>query len=177
MLYSSKAKIYLKSKNAIAILSSFYPMILDETDKKILRLLQEDAHLTLKDIANKINLSLTPVHDRVKRLEKENIIEKYVSILNKKKLGKNLTVYCQVTLVKQTYDISEGFNQSILNMPEVVECNFVSGSFDYMLKVVLGDMESYHHFHQKKLSILPEVSLINSFFIISEVKSTTVLAI
>ncbi|MFV5696035.1 Lrp/AsnC family transcriptional regulator [Flavobacterium sp. LB3P122] len=152
-------------------------MILDETDKKILRLLQEDAHLTLKDIANQINLSLTPVHDRVKRLEKEGIIEKYVSILNKKKLGKNLTVYCQVTLVKQNYDISEGFNLAILNMPEVVECNFVSGNFDYMLKIVLPDMESYHYFHQKKLSVLPEVSLINSFFIISEVKSTTVLPI
>ena len=125
-------------------------MILDETDKKILRLLQVDAHLTLKDIANKINLSLTPVHDRVKRLEKEGIIEKYVSILNKKKLGNNLMVYCQVTLVKQTYDVSEGFNQSIMNMPEVVECNFISGSFDYMLKIILPDMESYHNFHQKK---------------------------
>lgn len=152
-------------------------MILDETDKKILRLLQEDAHLTLKDISNKINLSLTPVHDRVKRLEKEGIIEKYVSVLNKQKLGINLTIYCQVTLVKQTQDISKGFNKSIMNMPEVVECNFVSGSFDYMLKIVLPDMESYHHFHQKKLSILPEVSLINSFFIIAEVKSTTVLPI
>ncbi len=152
-------------------------MILDETDKKILRLLQVDAHLTLKDIAGKINLSLTPVHDRVKRLEKEGIIEKYVSVLNKKKLGMNLTVYCQVTLVKQTHDVSEGFNESIMNMPEVLECDFVSGTFDYMLKVVLPDMESYHHFHQKKLSILPEVSLINSFFIISEVKSTTVLPI
>ena len=152
-------------------------MILDETDKKIVRLLQVDAHLTLKDIAGKINLSLTPVHDRVKRLEKEGIIEKYVSVLNKKKLGQNLTVYCQVTLVKQTHDISEGFNESIINMPEVLECDFVSGTFDYMLKVVLPDMESYHHFHQKKLSVLPEVSLINSFFIISEVKSTTVLPI
>jgi DNA-binding Lrp family transcriptional regulator len=152
-------------------------MNIDETDKKILRLLQENAHLTLKDIANQINLSLTPVHDRVKRLEKEGIIEKYATIVNKKKLGINLTVYCQVTLVKQTYDISESFNQSILNLPEVVECNFVSGNFDYMLKIALPDMESYHHFHQKKLSVLPEVSLINSFFILSEVKGTTVLPI
>jgi len=152
-------------------------MILDETDKKILRLLQEDAQMTLKDIANKINLSLTPVHDRVKRLQKEGIIEKYVTILNKKKLGKNLMVYCQITLVRQTYDISEAFNQAILNLPEVVECNFVSGSFDYMLKIVLPDMESYHQFHQKKLSVLSGVSLINSFFILSEVKSTTALPI
>ena len=129
-------------------------MILDETDKKILRLLQVDAHLTLKDIANKINLSLTPVHDRVKRLEKEGIIDKYVTILNKKKLGKNIMVYCQITLVRQTFDVSEGFNQAILDMPEVVECNFISGSFDYMLKIVLPDMDSYHQFHQKKLSVL-----------------------
>ncbi len=150
-------------------------MVLDETDKRILRLLQKDAHYKLKDIAAKINLSLTPVHDRVKRLEREGIIDKYVTVLNKKKLGKNLTVYCQVTLVKQNYDISVVFNQAILNMPEVVECNFISGSFDYLLKIVLEDMESYHHFHQKKLSVLPEVSLINSFFIISEVKNTTIL--
>ena len=152
-------------------------MILDETDKKILRLLQEDAHVTLKDIANQINLSLTPVHDRVKRLEKEGIIEKYVSILNKKKLGKNLTVYCQVTLNKQTYDVSEAFNQAVLNLPEVVECNFVSGNFDYMLKIILPDMESYHNFHQKKSSVLPAVSTINTVFVISEIKSTTVIAI
>jgi DNA-binding Lrp family transcriptional regulator len=152
-------------------------MILDETDKKILRLLQVDARLTLKDIANKINLSLTPVHERVKRLEKEGIIAKYVSILDKKKLGKNIMVYCQVTLVKQTSDVSEEFNQAIMDMPEVVECNFISGSFDYMLKIILPDMESYHHFHQKKLSVIPGVTLISSFFIISEVKSTTVLPI
>jgi DNA-binding Lrp family transcriptional regulator len=152
-------------------------MILDETDKKILRLLQVDARLTLKDIANKINLSLTPIHDRVKRLEKEGIIDKYVSILNKKKLGKNIMVYCQVTLVRQTFDLSEGFNLAIMNIPEVVECNLISGSFDYMLKIILPDMESYHQFHQKKLSVINGVSLISSFFIISEVKNTTVLSI
>lgn len=152
-------------------------MNIDETDKKILRLLQIDAHLTLKDIAAQINLSLTPVHDRVKRLEKEGFIEKYATLLNKKKLGNNLIVYCQVTLVKQTIDLSGAFNEAIQNFPEVLECNFVSGSFDYILKVVLPDMESYHNFHQKKLSVLPEVALISSFFVISEVKSTTILPI
>ena len=92
-------------------------------------------------------------------------------------MGINLTVYCQVTLIKQTHDTSEGFNQLILDLPEVVECNFVSGSFDYMLKIVVPDMESYHQFHQLKLSVLPSVSLIHSFFVMSEVKSTTVLPI
>ena len=137
-------------------------MALDEIDKKILRLLQENAHYTLKDIASKINLSLTPVHDRVKRLERDGVIEKYVSILNKKKLGNNLTVYCQVTLTKQTYDTSEGFNQSILNLPEVVECNYVSGNFDYMLKIIIPDMESYHHFHQKEYSLIMKICFLTS---------------
>lgn len=152
-------------------------MEIDETDKKILHLLQHDAQLTLKDIANEINLSLTPVHDRVKRLEREGYIEHYVALLNKKKVGNHLTVYCQVTLLKQTIDLSEAFNAAILLLPEVVECSFVSGNFDYLLKVVLPDMESYHDFHQKKLSILPQVALINSFFIIREVKNTTAIPI
>jgi Lrp/AsnC family transcriptional regulator len=152
-------------------------MMLDETDKKILELLQKDAQLTLKDMATQINLSLTPVHDRVKRLEKEGYIEQYVALLNKKKVGNHLTVYCQVTLVKQTIDLSDAFNEAILQLPEVVECSFVSGTFDYFLKVVLPDMESYHNFHQKKLSILPQVALINSFFIIREVKNTTAVPI
>jgi DNA-binding Lrp family transcriptional regulator len=152
-------------------------MNIDETDKKILRLLQNNAQLTLKAIADQINLSLTPVHERVKNLEKEGVIEKYVAILNKKKLGKNLVVYCQVTLKRQTSDISGSFNAEIMKMPEVVECHFISGSFDYLLKVVLPDMEAYHEFHQKKLAVLEEVSLISSVFIISEVKSTTVFPI
>ena len=126
--------------------------MIDKIDKKILDLLQIDAHLTLKDIAQKINLSITPIYDRVKRLEKDGYIEKYVTILNKKKTGNNLIVYCQVTLVRQNIDMSGAFNDAIMNFPEVIECNFVSGEFDYLLKVVLPDMDSYHNFHQKKLS-------------------------
>jgi Lrp/AsnC family leucine-responsive transcriptional regulator len=151
--------------------------MIDETDKKILRLLQENAQLTFKEIAKKINLSLTPVHDRIKRMESEGIIDKYVTILNRKKLGQSLIVYCQVTLIKQTHDTSEEFSQAISALPEVLECNFVSGSFDYLLKIIVPDMESYHQFHQKKLSVLPSVSLIHSFFVMSEVKNTTILPI
>lgn len=146
---------------------------IDDTDKKILKLLQNNSQLTYKDIAEKINLSLTPVHDRIKRLEKAGIIEKYVSILNKKKLGKSLTVYSQVTLIKQTKEVSEIFDKEISKLPEVLECNFVSGSFDYLLKIIVPDMEAYHTFHQQKLSVINGVTLINSFFVMSEVKSTT----
>ena len=150
---------------------------LDELDKQILALLQENARWTYKEIAQKINLSLTPVHDRIKRLESEGVIEKYVGILNKNKLGMGLTVYSQVTIIRQTKEVSEIFDESIKKLPEVVECNFVSGSFDYLVKIVVPDMESYHNFHQMKLSLIPGVSLINSYFVMLEVKNTTEISI
>lgn len=146
---------------------------IDEIDKKILMLLQHNSTLTYKEIAQKINLSLSPVHDRIKRLEQEGVIEKYVGILNKKMLGAGLTVFSQVTLIRQTREVSQIFDIAIKQLPEVVECNFVSGSFDYLLKIIVADMESYHNFHQMKLSTIEGVSLINSFFVMSEVKSTT----
>ena len=146
---------------------------IDEIDKKILKLLQHNSTLTFKEIAQKINLSLSPVHDRIKRLEQEGVIVKYVGILNKQKLGVGLTVYSQVTLIRQTREVSEIFDRAIMLLPEIVECNFVSGSFDYLLKIIVKDMESYHNFHQMKLSAIEGVSLINSFFVMSEVKSTT----
>jgi Lrp/AsnC family leucine-responsive transcriptional regulator len=150
---------------------------IDEIDKKILRLLQENARWTYKEIAEKINLSLTPVHDRIKKLENDGIIEKYVALLNKKKLGLGLTVYSQVTLIRQTKEVSEKFDKEISKLPEVVECNFVSGSFDYLLKIQVPNMEDYHNFHQLKLSVIEGVSLINSFFVMSEVKNTTEIGI
>ncbi len=150
---------------------------LDELDKKILALLQENARWTYKEIAEKINLSLTPVHDRIKRLENERVIEKYVGILNKNKLGMGLTVYSQVTIIRQTKEVSEIFDEAIKKLPEVLECNFVSGSFDYLLKIIVPDMESYHNFHQMKLSLIPGVSLINSYFVMLEVKNTTEISI
>lgn len=146
---------------------------IDEIDKKILMLLQNNSTLTYKEIAQKINLSLSPVHDRIKRLEQEGVVEKYVGILNKKMLGVGLTVFSQVTLIRQTREVSQIFDIAIKQLPEVVECNFVSGSFDYLLKIIVADMEAYHNFHQMKLSTIEGVSLINSFFVMSEVKSTT----
>jgi Lrp/AsnC family transcriptional regulator len=146
---------------------------IDDIDKKILLLLQHDSTLTYKEIAKKINLSLSPVHDRIKRLEQEGVVERYVGILNKKMLGVGLTVFSQVTLIRQTREVSQIFDIAIKQLPEVVECNFVSGSFDYLLKIIVADMEAYHNFHQMKLSTIEGVSLINSFFVMSDVKSTT----
>lgn len=147
--------------------------MIDETDLMILKNLQKEGRITYRELSDKINLSVTPVHERVKRLEKEGYINRYVAILSREKLEKGLTIYCQVTLIKQTKEVSSNFNQAIKKLPEVLECNFVSGSFDYLLKIITPDMETYHKFHQEKLSIIEGVSLINSFFVMSEVKSTT----
>jgi Lrp/AsnC family leucine-responsive transcriptional regulator len=147
--------------------------MLDPTDKKILGLLQQDAQLTMKEIASRINLSQTPVHDRIRKLEREGYIERYVCLLNRRRLKKSLMVYCHVTLDKQRKESFEEFNTAISEMSEVLECCVVSGSFDYFLKVVADDVEAYHQFYQQKLSVLGSVQHISSYFVMSEVKSTT----
>ena len=148
-------------------------MQLDLTDKRILELLQENSQFTMKEIASRINLSVTPVHDRIRKLEREGFIDKYVCLLNRRKLGKALVVYCNVTLDKQKRESFEDFNQAIVRMPEVLECSVVSGNFDYMLKVVVEDGEAYNQFYQHKLSALKSVLHISSYFVISEIKYST----
>ena len=164
-------------KNSAVNLTPFLTMHLDETDVRILQLLQQNSQLTNKEIAAEINLSITPVHDRVKKLERDGVIEKYVTILNRKKLNKGLMVYCNVTLDKQQQENFREFNEAMLQMPEVVECCMVSGTFDYLIKIVATDVESYHAFYQEKLASLRAISHISSFFVMSEVKSTTALPI
>ena len=150
-------------------------MSLDKTDLMILNLLQTNAHLTIKEIAAAVNMSLTPVHERIKKMENERVIEKYVTLLDKKKLGKSLIVYCNITLTKQAADDFKIFNEAIDLLPEVVECSVVSGTFDYILKVILADMDAYYLFHQNKLATIKCVSQINSFFVMNEVKYSTAL--
>ncbi len=146
---------------------------LDKIDKAILSLLQNNAHYTIKEIAAKVNISLTPVHERIKKMENEGIIERYVTVLNKKKLGQSLIVYCNISLFKQSADDFSVFNETINQLPEVVESSVVSGSFDYILKIVVPDMDAYYLFHQQKLASIQCVSHINSFFVMNEVKYTT----
>jgi Lrp/AsnC family transcriptional regulator len=146
---------------------------LDNIDIEILKQLQANAHITIKDIAAAVNMSMTPVHERIKKLEQEGIIHQYVTVLNKKKLGKSLIVYCNVRLNKQSADDFGIFDTAINALPEVVESNVVSGTFDYFLKIVVSDMDAYYNFHQNKLSPISVVAQINSFFVMNEVKYTT----
>ncbi len=150
---------------------------LDKIDRRILGLLQENAHLTIQEIGQRINLSKTPVHERIKRLEREGVIARYVTILDKKKLGNGLMVYCQVTLDKQTRDTFADFDAAVRDLPEVLECNRVSGTFDYLLKIVSRDMETYNRFYQERLSVIPGTLHISSFFVMAEVKNSTVVPV
>ena len=148
--------------------------VLDRADRRILTLLQENAQLTMQEIGQQVALSKTPVHERIKRLEREGFITRYVTLIDKKKLGNLLTVFCQVTLDKQTRDTFHEVNTALAALPEVLECNLVSGPFDYLVKIVIRDMETYNQLYQERLSVIPGILHISSFFVMAEIKSTTV---
>lgn len=148
---------------------------LDALDIRILKIIQENSQKTLKEIAEQVNLSLSPTHDRVKRLEADGYIKGYVALLNRKKLNLGLLVHCQVTLEKQTRQNFSEFETAIKDFPEVISCHLVSGNFDYYLNVLSADVESYNRFYQEKLAVLPSVAHISSLFVMDEIKSTTAL--
>lgn len=150
---------------------------LDEMDMAILRELQIDNTITLKDLSAKIHLSLTPTYDRIKRLEKKGIIQENVAILDRNLLNLGLIVQCQVSLEKQNQKMFKEFEKEVSKIPEVMGCYLVSGSFDYLLNIVCGSVKDYQHFHEEKLSTLPHVDHINSIFVIKEVKRKTQLPI
>ena len=150
-------------------------MNLDSIDTSILGILQKNALAKLKDISAEINLSVSPTHDRIKRLEQEGYIQQYVALLDRKKMNLGLIVHCQVTLDKQTKNNFSEFEQIILQFPEVISCSLVSGNFDYYLKLVTKDVETYNKFYQEKLAVLPMVAHINSLFVMDEIKITTAL--
>ena len=148
-------------------------MDLDKLDRTILTLLQADAHLTIQEIGRRVNLSKTPVHERIKRLEREGIIARYVTVLDKKKIGNPLAVFCQITLDKQTADLFADFDRAVLNLPEVLSCHLVSGTFDYLIQVVVPDMDAYNRFYRERLSVIAGIVHISSFFVMAEVKNDT----
>lgn len=149
--------------------------VLDSIDRKILRLLQEDAKLNVKDIAIRLNLTKTPIYERIKRLEKEEIIDKYVAIVNRKKVAASIVVFISGKLEVSRFEQTEEFYQSVMALPEVMDCYLMSGEYDFLMKVIVKDLDSYHEFYSKKLSQVPRVSYVNSSFVLNEVKRSTVL--
>jgi len=147
-------------------------MNLDTTDKKILSYLQKDSKMTTKELSIYLDLSSTAIYERVKKLEKAGIIEKYVAVVNKEKVAKGFMVYCQIKLVQHKHEFVSKFEKEVVKFDEVLECYNISGDYDYILKIVVKNMKAYRDFLNNKLTSLDHISSAHSNFIINEVKNT-----
>lgn len=150
-------------------------MKLDATDKRLLELLQEDSNMAIKELAVRLNLSKTPIYDRIKKYIREGIIKKYVAVLDHQKIDDSMFVFCSVSLDSQKLKELEAFEQAVQKIPEVIECYLMGGANDFLLKVVVKNLPSYHQFSSGKLAALPNVSQIKSTFVLNEVKRSTVI--
>jgi len=146
---------------------------LDATDKKLLTLLQNDAKLTTKQLAHHLGLTLTPVFERIKRLEKQGAISKYVAILDKEKIGRKLIAFCNVSIKEHSREFIHNFESQIVNFPEVMECYHIAGMYDYTLKINTRDMDSYHDFIYNKLATIDNIGNVRSSFVMNELKNST----
>ena len=146
---------------------------MDAIDKKLLELLQKDTKKTTKELSVILNLSVTAVYERIKKLEREGIIDKYVAILNRNKINKGFMVFCHIKLVQHTKEFISKFEKEVVKLNEVLECFHVSGDYDYILKINIKDMEAYREFMVTKLTTLQHIGSTQSTFMIGEVKNTT----
>ncbi|MBR3405960.1 MAG: Lrp/AsnC family transcriptional regulator [Bacteroidales bacterium] len=147
-------------------------IVLDNVDLQILRALQENARLTTKELAAKVNLSTTPVFERLKRLEKSGFICKYVAVLDAEKLGRGFTVFCSVKLKQMNRTVARDFISVIKDIPQVAECYNVSGEYDYLLKIQAPDMKYYNEFIINVLGTIDSIGSILSSFVMAEIKNT-----
>ncbi|NSL88425.1 Lrp/AsnC family transcriptional regulator [Chitinophaga sp. Mgbs1] len=145
---------------------------LDEKDMGILKLLQKDAKMTIRDIARQLNLSTTPVYERIRKMEQAGVIKQYAAIVDPKKIDKGLTVLCYITLKEHNKKYGRKFIQEIISFTEVTECLNISGEFDFMIKVQVKDMDEYREFYVNKLGELDNLSHTQSIFVISVIKAT-----
>ena len=146
---------------------------IDQTDKEILRHLQQDALLTTKELASRLNLSPTPVYERVRRLEKDGVIKKYVALVDREKVLRDLMVFCSIRLKEHAQEAGAKFVQEIVALDEVQECYNISGDYDFMLKIVVHDMREYQAFLMNKLASLENIGSTHSIFVMSEIKHET----
>jgi Lrp/AsnC family leucine-responsive transcriptional regulator len=145
---------------------------LDKKDLLILRLLQENARITIKEISGKVHLSTTPVHERIKRMEDSGVIKQYATLVDHTKVNKGLIVICYVSLKEHSKNAGMKFIKTMHELNEVVECFSISGEFDFMLKVICEDMNTYYDFHINKLSQIENMGHVQSVFVMGIIKQT-----
>jgi len=148
-------------------------MKLDDIDKKILNILQENGRITNAQLAQEVGLSPPPMLERVKKLEKNGIIKQYVAKLDLAKVDKSTMVFVSLSLARHRIKSIDLVNQEILRLPEVLECYHIAGEQDYLLKIVVKDVQEYEQFILKKLAQISAISKIKSYVVLSTVKSDT----
>ncbi len=146
---------------------------MDSIDKKLLKLLQQDAKKTTKELSLSLNLSVTAVYERVKKLEKERVIKQYVALLDREAIDKAFMVFCHLKLLQHSQEFISQFEKEVIKLDEVLECFHVSGDYDYILKVYVKDMAAYREFMVTKLTSLQHIGSTHSTFMIGEVKNST----
>lgn len=143
---------------------------LDEIDKKLLNILQTNSRITIRELSEQLHLSTTPIHERIKKLEKSGYIKQYITLVDPKKIGKKLIVYISVSLNTHTKEAIEKFEQQMEEIEEVMESYYISGSSDFLLKVYCNDMDDFHHFITNKFSVIGNITQFYSSFVMSESK-------
>jgi len=142
----------------------------DKIDMKILAVLQENANLKIKELSAAVGLSVTPVFERLKRLEKDGFIKKYTVILDADKLNIGFVVFCTVKMLLVNEEVNNEFVKAISAIPEITECYNISGEYDYLLKVHAANMEAYRNIYLHTLGKLKNVASIQSIFVMDESK-------
>lgn len=151
-------------------------MKLDETDRRILRILQRKGRISNADLAQEANVSSSACHRRVQRLEAEGVIKDYVALLNPRHLDRRSTIFVEVTLTSQADDTLAAFEKAVRNLPDVLECHLMTGKADYVLKVVAADTDHFAEVH-RTLARLPGVQTVQSSFALRTVFKTTALPV
>ena len=147
--------------------------MLDKTDKSLLVLLQENAKYTNKELAAKLNLTATPIFERVKRLKQDGYIKNYKAVIDRKKIGLSLITFCNVSLKNHETSMIAKFEKDIFQFTEVIECYHIAGMYDYLIKVMVKDMDEYQEFVAKKLASLENLGQVQSSFVMTEVKTNS----
>ncbi len=150
---------------------------IDDIDLRILNILQSNARTTIKEIAEQVGMSSTPVFERVKRLEREGYIQKYVALLDAAKLGYTMVAFIQISLTLHNLDEVNAFTERVTEFSEVMECYHTTGESDFLLKILVTDMEEFNHFILYKLSEIPNLSHVRTQFALSTRKRTTEIGI
>lgn len=148
---------------------------LDETDRRILRVLQKDGRITNADLSERVGLSPSACHRRVQRLDEDGFIAAFVALLDARKLGRPTTVYVEITLTSQAEDVLDAFERAVARVPDLLECHLMAGSADYLLKIMVEDTDDFARIHRQYLSRLPGVRQMQSSFALRTVVKTTAL--